>query len=292
MESALIEEEPVTRRESLPDWCLNGHLHPMDATKGYAGHLVDTQGRDWIDLHAAGGANLLGFGYRCVTKAIRARARQYTNLGLPHPAFWELRSLLLEMIPGAEQVRYGKNGSDVTAGAVRLARAITGRERVMHFGYHGFHDWWMASIGCRGIPEAIRPLIVTLPELTPQAVEETFRLHPGEYACLILDPMLPPWTGAEAIREIVEIVHCHGALAIFDEIVSGFRVAPGGAQEVWGVIPDLSCFGKSIANGMPLSVLAGLERHMARLPEIFYGMTFEGEAISIAAALATLREVR
>jgi glutamate-1-semialdehyde 2,1-aminomutase len=292
METALIADEPVTRREPLYDWSLNGHIHPMDVANGYAGHLVDKQGRDFIDLHAAGGANLLGFGYRCVTKAIKARARHYTNLGLPHPAFWELRDLLIDVIPGAEQIRYGKNGSDVTAGAVRLARAITGRERVMHFGYHGFHDWWMASTECQGIPRAIRPLIVTLPELTPEAVDEACRLHPNEYACLILDPMVPPWTGGEVIREIVEIVHRHGALAIFDEMVSGFRVAPGGAQEVWGVLPDLSCFGKSIANGMPLSVLAGYERHMNRLPEIFYGMTFEGEAISIAAALATVREVR
>lgn len=292
METALIAEEPDTQRVPLYDWSLNGHIHPMDAVKGYAGHLVDKQGRDYIDLHAAGGANLLGFGYRCVTKAIKGQARHYTCLGLPHPGFWELMLLLIETIPGAERIRYGKNGSDVTSGAVRLARAITRRERVLHHGYHGFHDWWMASTECRGIPQALRPLITTLPALTPEAVDAALRRHPDEFACLILDPMVPPWTEGEVIREIVEIVHRHGALVIFDEMVSGFRVAPGGAQEVWGVVPDLCCFGKSIANGMPLSVLAGSERHMNQIPEIFYGMTFEAEAVSIAAALATVREVR
>jgi glutamate-1-semialdehyde 2,1-aminomutase len=149
----------------------------------------------------------------------------------------------------------------------------------------------MASTACQGIPEALRPLIVTLPELTPEAVDAAFRRHPGEIACLIIDPMVPPWADAEVVREIVEIVHRHGALVIFDEIVSGFRVALGGAQKVWGVVPDLCCFGKSIANGMPLSVLAGSERCMSHLPKINYGMTFEGEAVSIAAALATLHEI-
>ena len=292
METSSITEDLDARREPLYDWSLNGNIHPMDAAKGYAGHLVDKQGRDFIDLHSAGGANLLGHGYRCVTKAIKSQARRYTSLGLPSPEFWELMSLLIEIIPGAERIRYGKNGSDVTAGAVRLARAITRRDRVIHYGYHGFHDWWMASTECQGIPQLLRPLIITLPALTPEAVDATFRRHPDEFACLILDPMVPPWTEGEVIREIVDIVHSHGALAIFDEMVSGFRVAPGGAQEVWGVTPDLCCFGKSIANGMPLSVLAGIERHMNHMPEIFYGMTFEGESVSLAAALATVREVR
>ena len=292
MKNNLGSNELDARLGSLYDWSLNGHIHPLDVTKGYAGHIVDKQGRDFIDLYSAGGANLLGFGYRSVMKAIRKQARRYTNLGLPHPEYWELMETLKEIIPGAERIRYGKNGSDVTAGAVRLARAITGRERVMHHGYHGFHDWWMASTECQGIPEPLRPLIITLPELSPETVDETFRRNPDEFACLILDPMVPPWTEGEAIREIVEIVHRYGALVIFDEMVSGFRVAPGGAQEVWGVVPDLSCFGKSIANGMPLSVLAGNDRHMDHLPKIFYGMTFEGEALSIAAALATVREVR
>ena len=132
MNKTLSSIELDERLVPLYDWSLCGHIHPLDATRGYAGHIVDKQGRDFIDLHSAGGANLLGFGYRSVIKAIRKQARRYTNLGLPHPEFWELMEMLREIIPGAERIRYGKNGSDVTAGAVRLARAITGRQRVMH----------------------------------------------------------------------------------------------------------------------------------------------------------------
>lgn len=283
--------ESAEQCEPVRDYELNHHIHPMDAIKAYGGHIIDKQGRDFIDLYAGVGANLLGHGYRCVVKAIQRQARKFSSLALPFQEFWELRSLLREIIPGAEEMRFGKNGSDVTTGAVRLARAMTRRERVVHHGYHGFHDWWMASTTCEGIPESLRPLIVTLPELTPEAVDAAFRSHPGEIACLILDPMVPPWAEAETVREIVDIVHRHGALVIFDEVVSGFRVAPGGAQETWGVVPDLCCFGKGIANGMPLSVLAGRERCMSQLPKINFGMTFEGEALSIVAALATIREV-
>jgi glutamate-1-semialdehyde 2,1-aminomutase len=284
--------EPAEPFEEVRDYDLNPHIHPFDAIKAYGGHLIDKQGRDFIDLYGSAGANLLGHGYRCVAKAIQRQARKFSSLAIPFPEFWELRSLLREFVPGIEEMRFGKNGSDVTSGAVRLARAMTRRERVVHHGYHGFHDWWMASTTCEGIPEALRPLIITLPELTPEAVEAAFSGHPGEIACLILDPMVPPWAEADTVREIVEIVHRHGALVIFDEVISGFRIALGGAQELWGVVPDLCCFGKSIANGMPLSVLAGSERCMSYLPRINYGMTFEGEAVSIAAAVATLHEVR
>jgi glutamate-1-semialdehyde 2,1-aminomutase len=127
--------------------------------------------------------------------------------------------------------------------------------------------------------------------LTPLAVEFAFRQHPGQIAAIIMNPLTPPIPSADQIRRVTEIVHRHGALVIFDEMLSGFRAAVGGMQEVWGVQPDLSCFGKSIANGLPLSVLCGRGDYIRRLPETYYGMTFEGEAISIAAAHATVTEV-
>lgn len=290
--SALIA--PLRPKGPVPplcDWNFSPAIHPTQAARGHGGHLVDDKGREWIDLNSAWGANILGYGYPRVAEAIADQARCFAGLGLPYEQFWELGRRLCELIPGAEQVRYGKNGSDATMGAVRLARAITRRERVLHHGYHGFHDWWMASTGCQGIPEALRGLIAPIGALTPEAVEAALRRHPGQVACLILDPMVPPMAEAETIREIIGIVHRHGALVIFDEVVSGFRLAPGGAQEAWGVRPDLCCFGKCVANGLPLSVLGGREEHMRHLPAINYGMTFEGEAISIAAAMATLSEL-
>lgn len=277
--------------EPLHDWNLNPVVHPLEAAYGYAGHLVDRHGRDFIDFSAAWGANILGYGYPRVTEAIAAQAQRFAGIGMPCPEFRELERLLCEVIPGAEQVRFGKNGSDATMGAVRLARAITRRERVLHRGYHGFHDWWMASTDCQGIPAALRSLIEPLPSFTPEDVDRAFHRHPGEIACVILDPMIPPTPTVDDLREIMDITHRHGALMIFDEVVSGFRLAPGGIQEIYGLHPDLACYGKAIANGLPLSVLSGKEVHMRHLPKVRYGMTFEGEAVSIAAAIATIREI-
>ena len=282
---------PASPVPPLCDWNLNPSIHPVEASHGYAGHLVDTQGRDYIDVLSAWGANILGYGYPRVAQAVAAQARRFEGVGIPYQEFWELGKLLCRVIPCAEVVRYGKNGSDATMGAVRLARAITHRERVLHRGYHGFHDWWMAGTSCQGIPAALRELISPLPDFMPEAVDLAFRERPGQIACIIMDPMLPPIPTADAVREVMEIAHRHGALMIFDEMVSGMRVAPGGMQEVWGVTPDAACFGKCVANGLPLSVLAGREEHMRHLGLVNYGMTFEGEAISIAAAMATVREI-
>jgi len=202
-----------------------------------------------------------------------------------------LRDLLCRVIPSAEDVRYGKNGSDACAGAVRLARHLTSREKILYHGYHGFHDWYFASTPCPGIPVALKQTIVSQEHLTPEAVDAACRRLRDQIAAIIMNPLTPPVPSADQIREVIEVAHRHGALVIFDEMLSGFRVAMGGMQEVWGVQPDLSCFGKAIANGLPLSVLCGRGDYICRLPETYYGMTFEGEAVSIAAAYATLTEV-
>ncbi len=279
-------------RVASRDYDLNPFIHPQVVRRGYDGHVVDTAGTDYVDFLSAWGANILGYGYREVAKAAARQARRFFGLGLPFPEFHELMALLGRLIPCAESVRFGKNGSDVTAAAVRLARAATGREKVVFRGFHGFHDWYMASTECRGIPATLRALVIPLAELSPLAVDEILAANPGEVACVIVNPLVPPIPAASEVRDVVEIAHRHGTLVIFDEIISGFRVALAGMQEVWGVEPDLACYGKAIANGMPLSVLAGKARWMDSLPHINYGMTFEGEAVSIAAALKTITVIQ
>jgi glutamate-1-semialdehyde aminotransferase/2-polyprenyl-3-methyl-5-hydroxy-6-metoxy-1,4-benzoquinol methylase len=277
---------------NLRDYDLNPYIHPTTGKYGYGGHLVDIEGRDYVDFMSAWGTNLLGYGYNKVTRAIIRQARRFTNIGIPYPQFWQFRDLFRSFVPSGEDVRYGKNGSDVCAGAVRLARHLTNREKILYHGYHGFHDWFFASTDCPGIPNALRGTILPQENLTPAAVSATLRKYPGEIAALILNPILQPVPTADEMQETIEVLHRHGALVIFDEMLSGFRVAPGGMQELWNVKPDLSCFGKAIANGMPLSVLCGSGKYITRLPETCYGMTFEGEAVSLAAAYATLTELR
>ncbi len=278
---------------SLPlrDYDINPYIHPLVARSGHAGHMRDIKGTDYVDLMSAWGTNLLGYGYRKVSKAVARQSKKFNSLGMPYPQFHELMDLVRQIVPGAERVRFGKNGSDACAGAVRLARCVTGREKVLYRGYHGFHDWYFASTDCPGIPAALKQTILPQAELTPMAVDAAFRKHPNAIAAIILNPMTPPFPTGVEMQEVIDVVHGHGGLVIFDEMLSGFRIAPGGMQELWKVKPDLSCFGKSIANGLPLSVLCGKERYMERLPETYYGMTFEGEAVSIAAAHATLTEV-
>jgi len=278
---------------SLPlrDYDINPFIHPTTAKRGYDGHLVDMEGRDYVDLMSAWGTNILGYGYRKVARAVSRQAKLFNCLGLPYPQFNELLDLMRKIIPSAEEVRYGKNGSDACAGAVRLARAITGREKILYRGYHGFHDWYFASTDCPGIPNALKSTIVPQPDLAPSAVDAAFRKHPLQIAALIMNPMTGPYPTSTEMQEVIDVVHGHGALVIFDEMMTGFRVALGGMQELWSVKPDLSCFGKSIANGLPLSVLCGKGEYIRRLPETYYGMTFEGESVSIAAAHATITEV-
>jgi glutamate-1-semialdehyde 2,1-aminomutase len=275
----------------LRDYDLNPYLHPQLLKEGYGGRIVDANGIDYVDFMSAWGTNLLGYGYPRVARAVSRQSRRFNSLGMPYPEFYELRDLLVRIIPSAEDVRYGKNGSDACAGAVRLARHITGREKILYRGYHGFQDWYFASTDCPGIPVALKGTIIPQPDLSPAAVDAAFRNHSGQIAALILNPLVGPIPTADEIRETIDVIHKHGALVIFDEMLSGFRVAMAGMQELWGVNPDLSCFGKSIANGLPLAVLCGKGEYIRRLPETYYGMTFEGESVSIAAAHATLSEL-
>lgn len=276
----------------LRDYDLNPYVHPTILREGYAGHVIGLDGTDYVDFLSSWGTNLLGYGYLPVAQAAAAQVGRFAAVGVPYPGFNDLIRLLQDTLPGAEAVRFGKNGSDACAGAVRLARAVTGRETILYRGYHGFHDWYMASTDCAGIPACLHKTLAPIPDLRPSVIDERLRESPDGVAALILNPLVGPIPTADEIREVIDVVHRHGALVIFDEMMSGFRVAVGGMQEVWGVGADLACYGKSIANGLPLAALTGRTELMARLPETYYGMTFEGEAVSIAAAEATVREVK
>jgi glutamate-1-semialdehyde 2,1-aminomutase/spore coat polysaccharide biosynthesis protein SpsF len=190
-------------------------------------------------------------------------------------------------------VRFGKNGSDATAGAVRVARAHTGREIVACCGYHGWQDWYVGTTTrSRGVPRAVarltRPFVYNdLPSL-----ERIFAEHPRQVAAVILEPVgvEPPRDGF--LQKVQELAHREGAVLIFDEIITGFRLALGGAQEYFGITPDLACFGKAIANGYPLAAVVGSREIMTLFDEIFFSFTFGGEAVSLAAAAATIRQMR
>ena len=198
------------------------------------------------------------------------------------------------MVPCAEMVAFGKNGSDAVTAAVRVARAVTGREVILQYGFHGFHDWYVVPVPerRRAIPKVLRALVHPFPYNDLDALEALFE-RPGrgrgrrDGAGRQSRCPSPATSKAYASWRTT-----HGALLVFDEMVTGFRLANGGAQEMFGVVPDLACFGKAIANGMPLSAVVGRREYMRELPNTAYGMTFRGETLSLAAARTVLRILR
>jgi glutamate-1-semialdehyde aminotransferase len=254
-------------------------------------HVWDVDGNEYIDLTMAIGPVSLGYGYPAVDDAIRDQLNDGITFTLMHPLEVEVAELITDIIPGAEMVRFSKTGCDVTSAAVRLARAFTGRSDVLCCGYHGWHDWYI-SVTDRslGIPNQVSKLTYTFDYNDLDSLVEALD---GEVAAVILEPIVfeAPKPGfLEGLREACDE---SGALLIFDEMWTGFRLALGGAQEAFGVSADLVCLSKAIANGMPLSVLTGRADVMSLLEkDVFFFTTFGGEALSLAAAKATLLEMQ
>ncbi len=252
-------------------------------------HVGDVDGNRSLHFPRALGPVLLGYCNPAVDRAIVEQLRSGITFTLSHPLELEVAERLLSVIPGAERVRFAKTGSDVTSAAVRLARAHTGRERVIVAGYHGWHDWYIGSTSWPlGVPEAVRSLVTTVPFADLPALEAALGQADGEVACVVLEPVGALERRRTTLRAMVDLAHAHGALAVFDEIVTGFRLAPGGAQEHFGVLADLGCFGKALGNGMPISALVGRAEIMDGLSGVFFSGTHGGETLSLAAARATL----
>ena len=261
---------------------------PVGISRAYRGHIIDTRKVDYIDMMSAWGANILGYGYRRVAKAVAAQISKYANIGRVGPEWHRLNEMVLRLVPCAEAIHLVKNGSDATTAAIRLARCVTGRDKVVFRGYHGVQDWYMASIRCPGVPSSHHAEIVRISTMDVDSLRQIFATYPEQIACLIIDPMVWPIPDQATMSAVRDTVHEQGALLIFDEVVSGFRVAIGGAQELWDVLPDLACYGKCIANGLPISMLVGKAQWMEQTPSIHYGLTFSLEAVSIVAAVETI----
>ena len=250
-------------------------------------------GNEYIDYITALGSVILGYNYPTVTEAVIKQINDGITFSLPHYLEVELAELLVELIPCAEMVRFGKNGSDATAGAVRVARAFTGRDKIACCGYHGWQDWYIGTTTRRlGVPKSTQQLTLTFEYNNIASLETLFAEHPEQIAAVIMEPIgiIEPIDGF--LSKVKEVTHKNGALLIFDEVVTGFRIALGGAQAYFGVIPDLACFGKAMANGFPLSAIVGRREIMELFDEVFFSFTFGGEAVSLAAAIATIKEMK
>lgn len=275
-----------------PDQFVFG-VHPIYLERGKGAEVQDVDGNWYIDYPAALGPIILGYAHERTIKAVTDQLQKGIVFSLMHPVEVELAELLIDIIPCAEQVRYAKNGTDATLACVRIARSYTGKQHILkpEGHYHGWGDWHAISTPRdAGLPVCLKEYIETFPYNDIYALEE--KLKTGKFAGLIMEPVSLVQPNPGFLEGVRALCTKYGVVLIFDEVITGFRWALGGAQEYFGVIPDVASMGKAIANGMPLAVIAGKKEFMKEMDAIFFSMTFGGEACSLAAAIETVKELR
>lgn len=261
--------------------------NPLFLTHGDGAYAFDVDGNRYVDLIGALLPNILGYRDQDVDTAIRRQLNSGISFSLATDLEYQLASRLKDIIPCAKMVRFGKNGTDVTSAAVRLARAYTDRSLVLSSGYHGWADCFVGgdSMRGRGVPHDVGNLTYQIKH--GDSEQAILALRQEDYACVIVEPETNP----EFLQVLRDVCDETGTVLIFDEVITGFRWPKMSAQAHFGITPDLATFGKAMGNGMPISALVGKKEIMKLLEppnNIFYSGTMAGETLSLAAAIATI----
>ena len=282
--------------------------NPFFAQKAYGARVEDVDGNAYIDYVCTWGPSILGHAHPEVIAAVKAAADRGTSFGIPNPLEVELARKICEWVPSVQKVRMTNSGTEATMTSIRLARGFTRRDKIIKFEgcYHGHVDSLLVKAGSgaltlgqpdsAGIPAALAALTLALPFNDVDALRHAFEQHRGEIAAVIVEPIpanagliLPAPGFLETMRELCT---AHGTLLIFDEVMTGFRLARGGAQELLGVRPDLSCFGKVIGGGLPVGALGGradIMDFLAPVGPVYQAGTLSGNPLAMAAGLAQLK---
>jgi len=283
---------------------------PKFLLKQFGSHVWDVDGNEYVDMVMGCGPVTIGHNHPVINDAIKRQMEDGILYSMLHPLEVEVAEKLIGCIPSAERVKFSKNGSDVCAASVRLARHVTGKDMIFCWGYHGFHDWYVGTTDRNaGIPQAVKDLTKIFEYGDLDGLKKMFDDHKDNVAAIIMEPVIGQrqscsYSGTEMKREfrkacsacpqveflnaVKDLAHQNGALLIFDEMISGFRFALGGAQEYFGVVPDLSTFGKGVTNGMPLGILAGKAEYMDEFDKVFLSSTYAPETLTLAAASANI----
>jgi glutamate-1-semialdehyde 2,1-aminomutase len=284
---------------------------PPFIARGRGARIVDVDGNQYIDYVGSWGPLMLGHAHPGVLRAVRAAAARGTSFGAPTELEVELAELVCRAMPAVERVRFVSSGTEAAMSAIRLARAVTGRPRILKFEgcYHGHADALLVGAGSGvatlgipgspGVPAAFAELTVQAPFNDLDAVDDALRRRRGEIACLLVEPVagnmgcVPPEPGF--LEGLASLCDEHGTLLVFDEVMTGFRVAWGGAQARFGVRPDLTILGKVVGGGLPAAAFGGRRDLMAQLaPEgpVYQAGTLSGNPLAMAAGIETLRRLR
>jgi len=284
---------------------------PFFANRAAGARVWDVDGNEYIDYVGTWGPAILGHAHPKIIDAVQGAARSGTSFGIPNPYEVEMARLICAAAPSVQKVRMCNSGTEATMSAIRLARGFTGRDKVIKFEgcYHGHVDSLLVKAGSgaltfghpdsAGVPASFTQHTIVLPFNDPESVRAAFAANPGQIAGLILEPVpgnaglyVPKSGYLEFLRRITAE---QGALLIFDEVMTGFRLAYGGAQAVFSIVPDLSCFGKIIGGGLPVGAFGGRAEIMDRLAPlgpVYQAGTLSGNPLAMAAGIAALSELR
>ncbi|MCZ6644348.1 MAG: glutamate-1-semialdehyde 2,1-aminomutase [Gammaproteobacteria bacterium] len=281
---------------------------PVFFASGDGAYLTDVDGNRYIDYVASWGPMIHGHGNEAVVQAVKAQADLALGFGAPTEMEIELAEQVVDMMPNIEQVRMVNSGTEATMSAIRLARGFTGRDMIVKFDgcYHGHSDALLVKAGSglltlgipnsAGVPEAVAAQTLTLPFNHADAVADVFETYPDKIAAVIVEPVagnmgcIPPV--ANFLPELSSITRANGALLIFDEVMTGFRVSRGGAQGLYGITPDITTLGKIIGGGLPVGAFGGrteVMNHIAPLGSVYQAGTLSGNPLATAAGLTMLR---
>lgn len=266
---------------------------PAFIDHGRGSHVWDVDGNEYVDFVLALGPITLGYDDAAINTAIVNQLGKGILFSQPATLEVELAEKLTEIIPCAEMIRFVKNGSDATTAAIRLARAFSGKNMVLSCGYHGMHDWYIGSTENNlGVPDSVQRMIKTFPYNNLGALEQLINEHKNQIAAIIMEPVRVEEPVEGYLQGVRLLADRYGIILIFDEVVTGFRLSLEGAQGYYDVTPDIAALGKGMGNGMPISAVVGRADIMKLADQgAFISLTFGGEALSLAAGLATITEL-
>jgi glutamate-1-semialdehyde 2,1-aminomutase len=262
--------------------------YPLFASEGKDQYLIDLDKNKYLDFVSALGSVSIGYSNSHINKKIFQTLNKGIIFSLSHPLELKVAKLLKKIIPSAQMVRFGKNGTDVNSAAIRLARYITGRDKIAVCGYHGWQDWYISSTSMNGgIPKKIMADTKRFEFNNIESLERLFKKN--KYAAVIIEPLASELPNNNFLSKIRKLCNKHKTILIFDEICTGFRVDLKGVQNIYKVIPDLTTLGKAMGNGFPISALVGKKKYMRFMDKIFYSGTFAGETLSLKACYETIK---